>query len=648
MQLDALVLYAPDGRTQTIRFRPGTLNIITGDSLKGKSSLLNILRFCLGDDSPHAPHGPIQDSVAWYGLLAHAGDASFFIGRPAPAALAKTTSEAMLLVGVDAAPSFETLAANTTNRALRQHLGGLIGIRENIAASSPGSLNQGLAATFVHALYFCFQAQGEIANPGLLFHHQNREFQAQAIRDTLPYFLGVQGLEDLRRRGERQALIRQLRQRQRALLGAQAERDTGLDRALALVSEAQDTGFLGVESRVATVQEARNILQALINSAPHPTGDAPIGLVGEELRRERRAVREQLREIAYQLQSLDDFAVANDGYQYELREQQARLASINLIPSAEADDARCAMCNQPLALDNGTYERAQRAIRSTQRRLAGASRDVPRVEAARTNLLETQQRLQLRMAEINQALGAIADRDDLVAKAQETINVQSYVRGRISQYLDSSSLPSDAEFIAIEQEIESLQARIEELDSLLDRAEVRSRTVSLLNTIGRRMSEWARQLGLEHSDTGARIDLDRLTIVADTSTGPAYMDRGEIGSAMNWVGYHLCAYLALQQFFISHQRPVPSFIVLDQPSQAFFPRERTTGGDLEELSDTDRENTRRLYRLMYNVVVELGGRLQVIALDHAEFPSEPWFMDAIIERWRGDAALIPNSWLDGS
>jgi hypothetical protein len=106
------------------------------------------------------------------------------------------------------------------------------------------------------------------------------------------------------------------------------------------------------------------------------------------------------------------------------------------------------------------------------------------------------------------------------------------------------------------------------------------------------MTEWARQLDLEHASDGVQIDLDRLTIVADTANGPAYMDRGEIGSGMNWVGYHLTAYLALQKFFIEHRRPVPAFLVLDQPSQAFSPRDRETGGDLEELTDTDRENTR--------------------------------------------------------
>ena len=40
-------------------------------------------------------------------------------------------------------------------------------------------------------------ANPEIANPDILFHRQNREWMPQTIRDTLPYFLGAQGADDL-------------------------------------------------------------------------------------------------------------------------------------------------------------------------------------------------------------------------------------------------------------------------------------------------------------------------------------------------------------------------------------------------------------------------------------------------------------------
>ena len=192
--------------------------------------------------------------------------------------------------------------------------------------------------------------------------------------------------------------------------------------------------------------------------------------------------------------------------------------------------------------------------------------------------------------------------------------------------------------------MDRLRTRVAELEEQLDPAVQRDRATSVLVAIGREMTSWAQQLGLEHADEGVRVDLGRLTVVADTASGPIYMDTS-IGSGKNWVGYHLVAYLALQTFFATQDRPVPRFLVLDQPTQAFFPRDRVKGGDLDELSDTDRRSARELYELMQQVIDALGGRLQILALDHADFALE-WFQTAVVERWRDGRALIPPEWLD--
>lgn len=211
--------------------------------------------------------------------------------------------------------------------------------------------------------------------------------------------------------------------------------------------------------------------------------------------------------------------------------------------------------------------------------------------------------------------------------------------------IQPSALESDDTIQMLERTVETLEGKAERLADALDPEALRSRVNSQLAIVGRTMTELARSLPLEHSDHGVRIDPYRLTVVADTLEGPAYMDAGAIGSGMSWVGYHLTAYLALHSFFIEADRPVPRFIVLDQPSQAFFPRDRETGGDLTELNDTDRQNTRKLYKLMFDTVGVLEGKLQIIAFDHADF-ADDWFQDSIIETWRDGRALIPSEWVE--
>jgi hypothetical protein len=643
MQIDELILYSRSGETRSIPFRAGRLNVITGDSRTGKSSLINIIRFLLGTGSPHTPYGPIQQSVAWYAMRAHVGSTSFFAAREAPPG-DQESNEAMLAIGDVVTPAMENLKANTSRGALRDYLGGLIGIEDNRNLPTPGQTRNPLAASFVHSLIYCFQGQGEIANPDILFHRQNREWMPQTIRDTLPYFLGAQGAEDLRRREEMAQKRRELRRLNQRLRVAEAERSSGLDRAGALIVESVDVGLLADRPEIEDLAEARDLLRLVLMGTATAAHAIETGGEFDVLRARRSQLSSEIRDIGEQIHGLDQFAEADHSHTAELAEQQARLASIGLIPDGTSD-ALCALCGQPLGeAESDGHVAIEQALGRADRRLELAHQDTPRIERARSALFDRQQAARDQIRDIDQALDALVLQDEVVLQTRDAINVQSYVRGRIAQYLDTSVDTGDEELERLRVAVDTLGRTIEELTESLDADAVRSRTTSLLRGVSRQMTGWAGQLELEHAGHGVNIDIDRLTIVADTPDGPAYMDRGEIGSGMNWVGYHLTAYLALQRFFIDHQRPVPSFLVLDQPSQAFFPRDRETGGDLIELTDTDRENTRRLYELTFQVVEQLNGRLQVIALDHADF-EDTWFADSVEQRWRGGEALIPQAWL---
>jgi hypothetical protein len=258
-------------------------------------------------------------------------------------------------------------------------------------------------------------------------------------------------------------------------------------------------------------------------------------------------------------------------------------------------------------------------------------------------LLEERDASLRRISELNSTLSALAETSDLVARERQRVNIQSYVRGKIAEYLASVVSLDSAELDSLRAEVAQLQSAVRELEASLDPAHLRSMVDSAVARISRDVTAIAQRLGLEHSEGGVRVDANRLTVVADTPAGPAYLDAGHIGSGLNWVGYHLAVYLSFHRFFIEQSRPVPRFILIDQPSQAFFPSDRQSGGDLEELSDTDREHTKDLYQLMQSEVSTQEGALQLIALDHADFDDE-WFQDCVVERWRDGDALIPRGW----
>jgi Protein of unknown function (DUF3732) len=152
------------------------------------------------------------------------------------------------------------------------------------------------------------------------------------------------------------------------------------------------------------------------------------------------------------------------------------------------------------------------------------------------------------------------------------------------------------------------------------------------------MSDWAQRLQLERPSV--RIDLSQLTVVADTEDGAVPL--ALMGSAANWIGYHLVAHLALHKHFVERHRPVPRFLVLDQPTQAYFPPDVPAGVELPE-ADADRQAVTRMFELFRDVTSQLAPDFQIIVLDHLKLDT-PWFTERVVEEWRGGLKLIPSDW----
>jgi len=87
-------------------------------------------------------------------------------------------------------------------------------------------------------------------------------------------------------------------------------------------------------------------------------------------------------------------------------------------------------------------------------------------------------------------------------------------------------------------------------------------------------------------------------------------------------------------------------LLLDQPTQAFFPTNKRNAPDrtLADLRDEDQEQVGRIFELLRATVEGLAGAMQVIVMDHAEL-DEDWFADAVGDNtWRGGRGLVPSDW----
>ncbi|MBI6717015.1 DUF3732 domain-containing protein, partial [Pseudomonas syringae] len=82
--IDSIVLWSKENEIHTLDFKRNKINIITGDSQTGKSTLLKIFDYCFLASDHDIPHDVINDNVSWYGIKFYINDKDFFLARRSP------------------------------------------------------------------------------------------------------------------------------------------------------------------------------------------------------------------------------------------------------------------------------------------------------------------------------------------------------------------------------------------------------------------------------------------------------------------------------------------------------------------------------------------------------------------------------------
>jgi uncharacterized Zn finger protein (UPF0148 family) len=217
--------------------------------------------------------------------------------------------------------------------------------------------------------------------------------------------------------------------------------------------------------------DARSLLQSLVDQTLQPSTSVDVGSQFEGIRLELADQRQRAREIVDELRGLESFGEVAASYATELVEHRARLVSIGLVAD-ETGDAQCPVCGSdihgPDAPDDHSAVTSE--LSGVSRRLELAARDRPRIERARSDLLSERDTALQRIAELNEIMSALADTNDLAGRERQRVNIQSYVRGKIAEYLSSVVNIESTELDALQLRVAQLRAAVEELEASLDPA----------------------------------------------------------------------------------------------------------------------------------------------------------------------------------
>jgi hypothetical protein len=643
MQIKSIVLYGPQGKIRTLNFRTGQVNVVTGQSRTGKSALIDIVDYCLGRSTFNVFEGVNRNVVQWYAVLLEFGSTEVFIAKPPPSGVAHSQSGAFLRVGSALEfPNIGELRINSSDEAVERYLSSLLRLNGNINVPPDGASRDPLQANLSHAKFFVFQEQGEVANKKFLFHRQGEQFIPQAIKDTLPYFLGAVPEDRVVLLAEARELRRKIKILSRRVSENLAVQGDESARTRALLESAR---LVGLESTSGTGSDLHSQLIGLADWRPGFERNVPEGSI-DRLQRDLSAARKSYQQTLEKLEAARQFGLGSRQFGDEAQEQVQRLTSLNLFtPEGDAESV-CPLCESKLA---GQLPR----VEDLERNLAGLAKDLKDVISQRPQIDRYVEQLVEEAAQQKQQINSLRSLLEVeVAQADaaeeiQGINVQrALVVGKIHMFLESvKEIQPDT---ALSAELESARIELKRVESLLDPSAIEEVVDSMLNTIGASMTELAADLKLEFGGSLYRLDLNKLTVVADTDR-PIPMDR--MGSAENWLGCHLAAHLALHKHFIRQGRPVPRFLFLDQPSQVYFPSPiaySALDGSVESFSesDADAQAVDRMFKVLFEACQKLSPDFQIIVTEHANLPSAEYQAALADKPWRDGHALIPSDWLE--
>ena len=657
LQIREIILWPrnPTFEPRRLKFETGMVNVISGASRTGKSAVIPIIDYCLGSGTCSVPVNTIRNACSWFGVIIALPQGEMLLARREPGAQQSTDDMFVIqqpkIIDVPA-----TIKRNTSADAVRRTLDEQAGLTMlDFAAHGEASGFEG-RPSFRDMAAFTFQPQNVVANPDVLYFKTSSYEHREKLRKIFPYVLGAVTPELLAKQHELRRIQGELRRKQRELSTVEHVSTRWLAELRALMSEARELGLLTISDAAALPRNEMIEALRLVVSRPQALPSVSQASIKDalselaDLEREESEASLALTTLRRRLEEMRRIEVATVAHADARRIQRERLQISTWLADHRSGDESCPICGNSLDTADATLAQLHEALREFEDS-AGTAEDVPaafdrelqRVSAEVTTAVERLKGIQIRKQ-------ALSKRSSEAQSLQFQVQKAERFAGNVEHALQlHERLGEDSELRA---EVESLQERERALIAELRAQNIEDRKQRALDSVNLLAGRLLPHLDAEYPDAPVSLQIDDLSIKI---IRPGREDLlSEVGSGSNWLSYHIATLLALHQFLISlPHSPVPTFLIMDQPSQVYFPK-RLVVRDWEpeeepSLRDEDIEAVQKAFRVMADVVQAAKDQLQIIVLDHA--PRDVWGdIPGVheVEEWRGSQKLVPLAWLESS
>lgn len=593
-------------------FHKNKVNVITGDSSTGKSSILSIIDYCLLSGVSNIVEDVINENIKWYGLSFSLRDIDYVIIRKNP------KDGGANQIFFEQTDNFPLIFEPNSDR-------GQLIMKLNELFGSPrrtyNVIDRQISTTFRSFLSVNYLTEDAIATQNTYF--DTKFFKDPDVDAIISEITKISIGIDEQQKHELETKLLELRKK----LDDENNRRTRVeskvseyeDKLKVLFSQAVDLGICertddacNIEGIQCEISKALDFYDKVYNSKEQFKQI-------NELRRKRTIIRRNLEKC----NSLRDDIVHYNEY---IDQVEDSLLPIDFI-TKHLDDVVY-------------YEDTRRLIENLKATLENVRKNGRHKKAVPEDLLAQIERHQLEYQQINNEFKKL---NVLLRKSMDVdwlIKVIQLKHTYETMSKPQRAIMSDAEYLNLEQEFNNVRQKLEKL--VTNKYE---RLSALNNTIKDYFSV-AHGLSDAYNSCQPRFDIEHQALYLKRE-GEEFVITN-VGSKCNYMFMHLCTFLGIHEHVIKERIDyIPSFMFIDQPSIPFYAD--NSDGDIKDNDDKKRLGFafHLINIFMERIIIFIYKHpFQIILIEHAD--SSYWqdkyqYFETRYEFVKGkDSGLVPE------
>lgn len=597
-------LWFNNDTTRELDFLPNKINVITGDSTTGKSSIIRIIDYCFLSSSTDISPKFIGENVKWYGINFVINSKDYTIIRGAINKSETTNHYYFSDIGI--IPEIPTV--NITEGELKKILTKEFGIDAETTFSGSSNVKANTKISFRYFLWlFCIQRQGTLSNDHYLFdkHEESRYKDALSVMKLLDWVIGAQTPKNILLKSEIKKLEVELEKLEKR---KSIEANNKLKFKEILGDLYKKTKELNIiNHNIYDDDELVSKLKSLIHNGITDVDTTPS---------EVNILKSKKTEIQLKIRNLAGYEKQNKKYQEYLKSDMDSLAPIKYIKDNFSD---ILTTHTVINLINNLENEFTKLQLLTRKNTSQNSLTLDTSEEIK-NLKST-------LSDINEKILGHPELLENAATEKEKYIHLGYVKSKLEDFENNSNIE---DLNSKKEELEDkIEKKIGEID---ENPELKRMILSFLDDS---IDESLKQLKIEnysdykafYNESTNKLDLINLKTAE-------VIKWQQLGSASIYLYLHLAFFGGIHNYINRDKENVyvPTFLLLDQVSTPYYNQTRIDRNiekdekvDITDFSETDREKLNKALQYLDNFIDGFKNKkkqFQIILLEH--IPESVW------------------------